>query len=153
MGIGYYLTPTTTAIVDYRKTNVNNGGDVDSWGLGLESFFALNNGGIKVRASGGKTVVSGLDDPTTWNIGGTWYMGNNWGFGADIGITDVNGYETDTISVYAEWFVTENFAVDLGYRTVQPDDINFRDVTGGAVDQGKLEVEYDEVAISALYRF
>lgn len=153
MGIGYYLTPTTTAIVDYRKTNVNNGGDVDSWGLGLESFFALNNGGIKVRASGGKTVVSGLDDPTTWNIGGTWYMGNNWGFGADIGITDVNGYETDTISVYAEWFVTENFAVDLGYRTVQPDDINLRDVTGGAVDQGKLEVEYDEVAISALYRF
>jgi hypothetical protein len=153
MGLGYYLTPTTTAVVDYRKTNVNNGGDVDSWKLDVESFFALSDGGIKVRASGGKTVVSGLDDPSTWLIGATWYMGNNWGFGADLGITDINGYETDTISVNAEWFVTENFAVDLAYRTVQPDDIEFRDLPGGRGDSGKLEVEYDEVAISALYRF
>ena len=148
MGIGKYLTPNTTAVVQYRKTNVNNGGDVDSWGLELDHFFAFSNGGLKARAQGGKTVVSGLDDPTTWLIGGTWYLGNNWGFGADFQRTDLNGYDVDGWAVNAEWFITENFAVDLSYSELAPDDIN--DPAGSG---GKLEVEYDEVAISALYRF
>jgi hypothetical protein len=154
LGLGYYLTPTTTAVVNYRKTNVNNGGDVDSYKLDLESFFALNNGGIQVRASGGKTVVSGLDDPTVWTLGGTWYLGNNWGIGADFGKDDVSGFETDLAEVNVEWFITESFAVDLAYRTIQPDDFPLIvDNGAGPVRDGKIEAEYDEVALSALYRF
>ena len=146
IGLGYYLTDSTTAIVDYRKTNVNKGGDVDSWRFGLEHFFAFNYGGLKARAAGGKTVVGGLDDPTVWTLGGTWYLGNNWGFSADYEKSDFNGFETDGYSIGAQWFITDNFAVDLAYSDLQPDDI---DLPLG----GKREVEYDEIAISALYRF
>jgi long-subunit fatty acid transport protein len=153
LGLGYYLGENTTAVLDYRKTNINNGGDADSWGLNLEHFFAMNNGGIKVRGSGGKTVISGLDDPTTWNIGATWYINNNWGFGADFGKTDISGFETDAASVDVSWFITENFEIDLAYKTVQPDDFDFNKLSGGEIDQGKLNVEYDEVALSARYRF
>ena len=149
MGLGYYITPNTTAVVDYRKTNVNNGGDVDSWKLDVEHFFAMSSGGIKARASGGKTVVSGLDDPTTWKVGGTWYINNNWGFGADFERTDLNGYDVDGFAVNAQWFVTENFAVDLEYSELSPDDIDFNRFGGN----GKLEVEYDQIELSALYRF
>lgn len=147
IGIGKYLTPNTTLVVGYQKLNINNGGDTDRYGVALDHFFAFDNdGGIKARANAGKTVVSGLDDPTTWGLGATWYLNKNLGFGADYELSDYSGYEVDGFSVSAEWFITENFAVDLGYTDIQPDDIKLR--TGG-----KLESSYDEFSIGALYRF
>ena len=146
VGLGYYLTPNTTLVLGWRNDNINNGGDVDSWGADIEHFFAFNNGGLKARLNGGKTVVSNLDDPTTWGIGATWYIGNNWGIAADYGSDDINGFEVDRYSLGVEWFITENFAVELAGEVVQPDDINL----GGGQ---KLETEYDEIGISALYRF
>ena len=32
----------------------------------------MSSGGIKARANAGKTVVSGLNDPTIWGLGATW---------------------------------------------------------------------------------
>ena len=145
-GIGKYITQNTTLVLGYQNVNVNNGGDADRWGVDLEHFFAFANGGLKARASGGKTVVSGLDDPTTWGLGATWYLSNNLGFGADYEKDDINGFEVNNYRVNVEWFITENFAVDLAYADVQPDDINRK---GG----GKLESEYEEYSIGALYRF
>ncbi len=146
LGIGKYVTPNTTLVLGYQNVNINNGGDADRWGADLEHFFAFSNGGLKARAHGGKTVVSGIDDPTTWGLGATWYLNNNWGIGADYDQKDRNGFETDEASFNVEWFVTENFAVDLSYKYIQPDDI---DLQGGQ----KLETEYDQIGISALYRF
>jgi hypothetical protein len=147
-GVGKYITPNTTLVLEYQSSELNNGpgSGIDSYGAALEHFFDLNHGGVKVRAAGGKTVVSGLDDPTTWALGATWYISNNLGFGADFEQTDFNGYETNGIRVNAQWFITESFAVDLAYTDIQPDDIKLE--TGG-----KLETSYDEVALSALYRF
>lgn len=147
IGIGKYLTPNTTLVVGYQKLNINNGGDTDRYGVALDHFFAFDNdGGIKARANAGKTVVSGLDDPTTWGLGATWYLNKNLGFGADYELSDYSGYEVDGFSVSAEWFITENFAVDLGYTDIQPDDIKLQ-------SGGKLESSYDEFSIGALYRF
>jgi hypothetical protein len=146
LGIGKYVTPNTTLVLEYQKSNINNGPDFDSYGVAVDHFFAMSSGGIKARANAGKTVVSGLDDPTTWGLGATWYVNNNWGIGADFEQTDLNGYETNGYSVNVEWFITESFAVDLSYSDLEPDDIN---LSSG----GKLETSYDEVAISALFRF
>jgi len=147
-GLGYYVTQNTTFVLNYKASNIKNapGSDIKSYGAQLEHFFPFSSGGLKARAGGGKTVVSGLDDPTNWNIGATWYLNNNWGLGADYRNDDLSGYETDQYSVNAQWFVTESFAVDLAYKNVEPDDIKFS--TGG-----KLESSYDEYSISALYRF
>ena len=147
LGIGKYLTQNTTLVLGYQNKSVNNGGDVDSWGADIEHFFAFSgDGGIKARAHGGKTVVSGLDDPTTWGLGATWYIGNNWGIAADYELDDINGYEVDKISLGVEWFITENLAVELAGQLTEPDDVD--------LDDGqKLETEYSQVGISALYRF
>ena len=149
-GLGYYLTQNTTAVVNYENVNVNNGGDADRWSLDVDHFFAFGNGGLMANGSVGKTVVSGIDDPTTWSLGGTWYLNNNWGFGVDYGQEDDNGYETQVVTANVQWFITESFAVDLAYSDVSPDDINGSDLGLGG---GKLEQSYDEVGISALYRF
>lgn len=152
VGVGYYITQNTTAVLNWENTNINNGPDADSWGLDVEHFFAFSNGGLKARANGGKTVVSGLDDPTTWGLGATWYLNNNWGFGLDYEQDDFNGFETEVVSVNVEWFITENFAVDLSYTDVSPDDIDATTVDP-TLGMGKLETSYDEIGISALYRF
>lgn len=146
VGVGYYITQNTTAILNWENTNINNGPDADSWSLDVEHFFAFGNGGLMARANGGKTVVSDFDDPTTWGLGATWYLNNNWGIGVDYQQEDDNGFEVQGVRANVEWFITENFAVDLSYSDIEPDDIN---VQGG----GKLEQSYDEIGISALYRF
>ncbi len=151
-GLGYYLTQNTTAVVSYENVSVNNGPEADRWALDVDHFFAFNHGGLMVRANGGKTVVSDVDDPTTWGLGGTWYLNNNLGFGLGYQSEDFNGFETDTYGVNIEWFITENFAVDLSYSDVSPDDIDATTVDP-ALGRGKLETSYDEIGISALYRF
>jgi len=151
LGVGSYITQNTTIVLGYENVNVNNGGDADRWGADIQHFFAFDNGGLMTRANGGKTVVSGIDDPTTWGLGATWYIGNNWGFGFDYTKEDASGFEVDGYSVNAEWFITENFAVELAYSDIEPDDINLADV--GESGGGKLETSYDEIGISALYRF
>jgi hypothetical protein len=147
VGIGKYITPNTTLVLGYENASVNNGGDVDRWGVELEHFFAFDNGGIKARAAGGKTVVSEEDDPTTWALGGTWYIGNNWGISADYALEDFSGFEVDRYGLGVQWFITESFAVDLTYENTEPDDIDW------ILPNQKLETSYDEIGISALYRF
>lgn len=146
VGIGKYITPNTTLVLDWEKINVNNGGDTDGYGVAIDHFFAFNNGGLKVGANAGKVVVSGEDDVDEWGIDGTWYLGNNWGFSAGYAATEQNSFEIDAWSVGVEWFITENFAVDLGYSEAEPDDIN---LGGGS----KLETEIDAVTLGALVRF
>jgi hypothetical protein len=145
LGVGKYITRNTTLVLGYENVNVNNGGDVDRWGLDLEHFFAFNSGGFKARLGGGKTVVSDQDDPTTYTVGGTWYLGNNWGFSGDYRHDDLDGFEVDTYQLGAEWFITESFAVEVYYQDTSPDDF---DLSNG----GQLETEYDEIGISALLR-
>jgi len=153
-GLGYYLTQNTTAVLSYENVSVNNGPEADRWGLDVEHFFAFGNGGLMARANGGKTVVGGIDDPTTWGLGATWYLNNNWGVGFDYGQEDFNGYEVQTAGANIEWFITESFAVNLSYKDISPDDINspFAGQTPPILG-GQLEQSYDEVGISALYRF
>ena len=147
LGLGYYIFQNTTAVVNYQRIDVNDGPDADAWSLDLEQFWAFGNGGLKARASGGKTYLSdSQDDPTTWLLGGTWYLNNNIGFGADYLQSDDDGFETQGFRVNAEWFITENFAVDLAYTDISPDDIDSPlSVLNPPIFGGKLEQSYDEI--------
>ena len=149
-GIGKYIGQNTSLVALYENISVDNGGDVDRWGAELEHFFAFDNGGLKARLAGGKTVVSGLDDPTRWGLGGTWYIGNNWGISLDFAQDDLNGYEISRYGAGVEWFITENLAVDLTYEDVEFDDI---EGIAGLLPGQKIEASYDTIGISALYRF
>jgi hypothetical protein len=146
IGIGKYVTPNTTVVVDYQRIDVNNGNDTNAYSLDVEHFFAFSSGGLKVAADGGKTVVSGADDVESWGLGGTWYLNNNLGFGAGYARESQNGYEVDTWVVNAEWFITENFAVDLAYAQTDPDTIDLG-------NNDRLETELDTISLNALFRF
>ena len=145
VGVGAYVTQNTTAVLNYKQVNINNGGDLDGYGLTLEHFFGFSSGGLKVSADGGKTVVKGEDDIDTWGLGGTWYLGNNWGISADYATKEWNNREADIWSAGVEWFITENFAVDLAYSEADPEDLDR--------PNGTLETTYDQVSLGALVRF
>jgi hypothetical protein len=146
IGIGNYVTPNTTIVVNYESINVNNGGETDGYSLDVSHFFAFSHGGLKADASIGKVIVSDADDIDVYTVGGTWYLNNNLGFGANYQNTSDNGYEINGYSVFTEWFVNENFAVNLAYEEAQPDDINFG-------PNAKLETDISAVTLGALVRF
>ncbi len=145
LGIGNYVTPNTTVVVNYGNTSVNNGGDVDSYSLDLEHMFLMSHGGFKARASAGRTIISERDDVDTYRLGGTWYFTNNIGIGADYLNTGADGYEIQGWQVNSEWFITEAFAVNLAYSQLDPDDVDFTNV--------KLEQETDAITLGAKLRF
>jgi hypothetical protein len=145
IGIGNYVTPNTTVVVNYQNTSLNNGGDTDAYSLDLEHMFLMSNGGFKARASAGRTIVSGLDDVDTYLLGGTWYFTNNIGIGADYLNTGAGGYEVQGWQVNSEWFINEAFAINLAYSQLDPDDIESANY--------RLEQEFDAVTLGAKVRF
>ncbi len=124
LGIGNYVTPNTTVVLNYGAqslsggNNLNNGGDTDSYSLDLEHMFLMSKGGFKARASAGRTTISDRDDVDTYLLGGTWYFTNNIGIGADYLNTGTNGYEVQGWQANAEWFFTESFRDQSGLLTV-----------------------------------
>jgi len=145
VGIGNYVTPNTTLVVNYFNSSLKNGGDTDAYSLDLEHMFLMSNGGFKARASAGRTIISERDDVDTYLVGGTWYFTNNIGIGADYLNTGANGYEIQGWQANAEWFFTESFAMNLAYSQLDPDDVEFTNV--------KLEQETDAVTLGAKFRF
>jgi hypothetical protein len=147
LGIGNYITPNTTLVLNYGNTSINNGGDSDAYSL--EHMWLMDNGGFKARASYGVNTVKNADDIDTYRVGGTWYFTNNLGVGADYLNTGQDGYEVQGWQVNSEWFFTESFAMNLAYSQLDPDDIDF---TRGNFD-GKVELENEAITLGAVLRF
>jgi hypothetical protein len=153
IGIGNYVTPNTTVVLNYGHTSVNldnnlsgqDDPDADSYSLDLEHMFLMSHGGFKARASAGRTTTSNVDDIDTYQLGGTWYFTNNIGIGADYLNTGANGYEVQGWQVNSEWFINEAFAINLAYSQLDPDDIEFTNF--------RLEQEVDAVTLGAKVRF
>jgi len=150
IGIGKYLTDTTTLVLNYQQLTVNNGGDTDGYSLDLEHLWPMSNGGgLKATASAGKVVIKDADDVDSYALGGTWYINKSLGFGAGYSNTSQNGYEVSGWDVSSSWFVTEMVELSLAYAQRTPDDIEF---SNGNVD-GKVELENDAITLGALVRF
>ncbi|MDE0951854.1 MAG: hypothetical protein OSA45_11350 [Halioglobus sp.] len=151
VGIGKYIADDITLVFDYTNIDIGRGGDADNYELDLDMFFAMDNGGIKANLSAGKTVRSGEDDVDTYIIGGTWYLNNNLGFGAEYINTSLDGSDTvNGFSIDADWFITESFGMNLAFSQVDYDDFN---IQNGPNAGGKLQLEKDEVSLSANFRF
>ena len=155
-GLGTYITDTTTVMVEYNYTSLNNGSGsgIDNYGGAIESFFAMGDGGLMAEANFGRSYVNNRDDVDTYGVTGTYYLGSNLGFGLSWEQAEESGYEINSFGVSAEWFVSENLAVTLAYT-----DIGADDVTGVYTAPGqqnipfRYEASYEELALSGLFRF
>ena len=132
-GFGAYLTDTTTVVVSYRTSDVDetndiDPGDIDAYSIDLRHLWHLGgDGAIVVEGSYGlidveDNDINDGDDIDSWNIGGTWYLNQRLGFGANYGRFDNFGIEEDTYGIGAELFVTEGIGLSLNYEYSEIDD-------------------------------
>jgi opacity protein-like surface antigen len=122
IGIGKYITDNTSLIITYADADLDNGGDTDGWNAGLEHFWRLSSGGIKMEGNVGYVNVDDGDDIDIYNLAGTWYVTDNLGFGARYGKIDGGGAEADNYSVFSEWFINKHVAVSVAYDYTDFDD-------------------------------
>ena len=152
VGVGYYVTPKTTVVVGYEQTNVNDGGDVDTYRVDGKHLWSLSgDGAITAELGYGRTTIKNNDDVDAYLVAGKWYLNKSLSFGLGYENTDWNGYEVNTVSVSSEWFITESFEVSLAYSYESPDDIKVD--LGDFGGRSKLEVDTETFTIGALYRF
>ena len=147
-GFGAYLTDSTTVVLTYRTSDVDesdevDAGDIDEYRIAVEHLWGLDSGAIKLRGSYGwidvdDNDINDGDDIDSWNIGGTWYVSESLGFGLDYNRFDNFGLEEDTYGASAEWFVTENIGLTLAYEHSEIDD---------------TDIESDAVILSGEFRF
>ena len=129
LGLGYYITDTTTIIGTYRTSDVEqsdaiNASDIDEWNIGLEHLWLLgtDDSGFKLEANYGWVDVDNGDDIDSWNLSGTWYITRELGISANYTRVDDAGIEVDTYGLGAEWFVTDDIALSAAYAYEEADD-------------------------------
>ncbi len=143
VGVGKYLTASTTLVVSYINADLEiddlGSDDTDGFNAGLEHFWGFDNaGGIKLEGNYGYINVDDGDDIDIYNVTGTWYINNDLGIGAGYGNIDDGGGEAEEIKVFAEWFFTPKFAVNLEYNEREIDD---------------TDIESEAIMIGARLRF
>jgi len=170
LSAGYYITDTTTIIVDYLDSDVDDGGnfpdgvadasDTDGWNARVEHFWGFSNdGGLKLEGNYGFINVDDGDDVDLWGVGATWYITQNIGIGATYENTDYGVLESDDYGLFAEWFITRNIAVNLAYEHREPDDFDL-DSDINLPEDGDInrflrnsDLEYDAITLGATLRF
>ena len=115
IGIGKYITDNTSLVITYADADLDEGGDTDGWSVGMEHFWRLSSGGIKLEGNAGYVNVDDGDDIDIYNLAGTWYITDNLGFGARYGKFDGGAAEADKYSIFSEWFITRHIAVSAAY--------------------------------------
>lgn len=150
LSAGYYLTDTTSLIIDYADADADEGGDTDGWNARVEHFWGFSNGGLKLEGNYGFINVDDADDIDLYGLGATWYITQDFGIGASYDNRDFGQLESENYSLFAEWFVTRNIAVNLAWNHEEPDDFD----DGAFLDRlNDLDLEYDAVTLGAKIRF
>lgn len=133
IGAGKYLGQNTSVVLEYWNGDADEGGDTDGGSIGLEHFWALTSGGIKLEGNYGFVNVDDADDIDIYNVTGTWYVNQNLGFGGAYGNFDAGGAEVDRYRAFAEWFIIKGIAANLEYVH---DDFDISDLERDSITLG-----------------
>ena len=170
LSAGYYLTNTTTIMIDYLDSDVDDGGsfhegvvevsDTYGWNARVEHFWYFSQkSGLKLEGNYGFINVDDADDVDLWGLGATWYITQDFGIGATYENTDYGILESDDYGLFAEWFITRNIAVNLAYSHREPDDFDIDSDFDFPGDDDinrflrNSDLEYDAITLGATVRF
>lgn len=132
LSLGYYVAPNTEVALGFLNTEVDNI-DADTIFAGIKH---VSTGEVSFMFEG---ILGSVDtdagDDTLLTLSGTIYPNRQLGIGASYTTID-SDVDNDTFMVFADWFVTPNAAVSLGYS----------DSEVGAI-------ESDSVSVSGRLRF
>ncbi len=120
VSVGNYVAENTEVSLSFASTDVDGGDDSDSWFLGVHHVVPADVSYAIGAAIG--TVEVGDDDETAFSIDGTVYPNNNLGLGVSYATVD-GDVDNDTVSIFGEWFVNNQFAVMLSFDDSEIGDV------------------------------
>lgn len=124
IGAGKYVLENTAVVLNYINAEAdtlgeyayaNTLGESDTYGLGVEHLWHLEQGAVKLDTSLALVDPEMGDDINAWGLGGTYYVNHALGFGAAYSQSDSDEIELEKWSLFAQWFVTEQVALSLAY--------------------------------------
>ena len=126
VGIGKYLTDTTTLVFSYQNKDADEGGDVDAYRGDLEHLLLADWGAIKFAGAYGWVDVDNKlgDDIDIYEIGATVYPWRWLGIGAGYRNTENDLQEVEQYVASVEYFISEAVGVALEYQNAEVEDTN-----------------------------
>lgn len=130
IGVGKYIAPNTTLVLNYLRTDVENIGDADTYGVDIEHLANFGDNAVKFWGSYAYVDPDGGDDADLFSAGATWYPCKMLGIGASYSFTEQEGGDVDEFGISAEYFLTNRVALTLAYNQAEADgNLDDSDVT------------------------
>ena len=127
--LGRYISENTSITFGWDHLELGEGDDqldVDSYQIAVK-HVAKHSSGMdhSVEAFLGGVNLEGVEENgLTYGGSYTLYPSRNFGIGASLAITDSEGLDTTSYSVFADWFITENATVGVTYLKTDVDEID-----------------------------
>jgi len=124
VGVGKYLTDTTTLVFSYENKDADEGGDVDTYRADIVHLWQLEKLALKFNGGYGQTDVDDDygDDIDAWELGATVYPCKGLGIGGGYRNTENNLAEVEQYYARAEWFINDQVGVSLEYQDAEVED-------------------------------
>ena len=106
VGVGTYLNDNTDVVVSYTTEDDNNA-DVDYLDVAFHGVNPLNQGASVAYDVAVGYIDTDNDSGYQIGVGGTYYFNTMFGLGLNASIVDVGDATSDTISVNASFFPSE----------------------------------------------
>lgn len=173
IGVGKYIAQNTRLMLDYFHTET----DIDFGVVDTSSDSELVNIGLfHVQELGDDTYYDASldiahidpddgDNSQAYSASATYYFTSHIGLGIDVSHVDGDDVDTTSYGISGEWFITENFAINLSYARTDLDysyssgefiPVPYRDVdfTSSTVfEETSNDADIDTFSIGAKLRF
>ncbi|WP_269618194.1 putative porin [Zhongshania sp. BJYM1] len=139
IGVGTYLNENTDVVVSYTSEDDNNT-DVDYLNVAFHGVNALNQGASVAFDVDVGYIDTDNDSGFQIAVGGTYYFNSMFGLGLNAAVLDVGDTSSDTISIEASFFPTEQVEV-------------FAMIFDGSIENNNVDVDSDGILLGAAVRF
>ncbi|MEM9254739.1 MAG: hypothetical protein AAGA91_04785 [Pseudomonadota bacterium] len=122
VGVGKYIFENTSIVLSYQNSDVDEGGDLDSYRADLDHFWKTGSGGLKLELGYGWVDVGDGDDIDIYAIDATYYFGEHLGIGGFYSVTGQNNDELEQYGAQLSYFITDKVGVNLRYSEGELED-------------------------------
>ncbi|MDX2348875.1 MAG: porin [Porticoccus sp.] len=171
VGVGKYIAKNTRLMLDYvyTETDIDVGvadtsTDSDVVNLGLFHVQELGSGTFYDASVDVAYLDSDDgDDAQAYSVSTTYYFSPSVGVGVNLSHIDGDDIDTTSYGVSGEWFITDNFSIDVSYLRSKVDDsesgsilVPYRGVSftsSASSVSTSLDADIDTFSIGARLRF
>lgn len=114
VGVGTYLDATTEIVATYENTE-DDTDEVDQLTVAVHGVNALGQGTSLAYDAALAYIDADEQDGYKIDVGATYYFNNNLGVSLSADVTELDDFNTDTVSLGVSYFPQPNIELTAGY--------------------------------------